>query len=171
MILFHILMFSQNSTFYIYIIYCQNAPWSGCLLGHHYFSFEREKSNLKKKKKNRSTEQIRLFHKIWVKFASMGCVDKCFCVCASRLNRNCTFIEKYKHKCVTRQKSSWGFDFTKPYKICDTKFASKGIPKLNHFYTKVICILNCIDCPTLSYYPSCSFREFFLPLPRLVLPG
>jgi len=54
---------------------------------------------------------------------------------------------------VTRQKSSCGFDFTKPCKICDTKFASKGIPKLNHFYTKVICILNCIDCPTLSYYP------------------
>jgi len=99
----------------------------------------------------------------------MGSVDKCFCVCASRLNRNCTFIEKLlKHKCVTRQKSSRGFDFTKPWKICDTKFASKGIPKLNHFYTKVICILSCIDCPTLSYYPSCSFREFFLPLPRLV---
>jgi len=32
MILFHILMFSQNSTFYIYIIYCQNAPWPGCLV-------------------------------------------------------------------------------------------------------------------------------------------
>ena len=94
--------------------------------------------------------------------SSMGSVDKCFCVCAARLNRNCTFIEKLsKHKCVTRQKSSSGFDFTKPWKICDTKFASKGIPKLNHFYTKVICILNCIDCPTLSYYPSCSFRDFF----------
>ena len=39
---------------------------------------------------------------------------------------------------VTRRKSSSGFDFTKPCKICDTKFASKGKPKLNHFYTKVI---------------------------------
>jgi hypothetical protein len=41
MILFHILMFSQNSTFYIYIIYCQNAPWSGCLLSKNYLSLER----------------------------------------------------------------------------------------------------------------------------------
>jgi len=41
MILFHILMFSQNSTFYIYIIYCQNAPWSGSLPSKNYISLNR----------------------------------------------------------------------------------------------------------------------------------
>jgi len=68
MILFHILMFSQNSTFYIYIIYCQNAPWSGRLvrtisLSKDGLNLSKEKIGRNLKKKTRSTEQIRLlFH-------------------------------------------------------------------------------------------------------------
>ena len=134
--------------------------------------------NLKKKKKLQywtnsfiplNTSQVSLFHGVrWQMFLCVRIKAQ------SQLHlyrKIIISIIVWQWDTVTRRKSSSGFDFTKPCKICDTKFAYKGKPKLNHFYTKVICILSCIDCPTLSYYPSCSFREFFLPLPRLVLPG
>ena len=96
MILFHILMFSQNSTFYIYIIYCQNAPRRNGLLCKNCFSLERWSPSPKKKISHNGTRKPREpSKKCKSKFPfSMGWVDKCFCVCVSRLNRNCTFIDK-----------------------------------------------------------------------------